>query len=231
MHCVYCNKTFKTGAPLEIDERERQHLFKILRARTGEVVNVIDGTGTLGEAVITAGNIIIINSITAVSAPAQRIHLYLAVPRKQKMDQILKQCAELGIWSITPIICEHSVVIPDLENTPERWRNLLIEGCKQAKNPYLPLINNSCILNFAAAQINSSGAKAFFGEQLAVREAEITTEDTDLAWFVGPEGGFSTAEKAMLMASGVKPLALGRWILRVETAAICGAAVLLNSCK
>jgi 16S rRNA (uracil1498-N3)-methyltransferase len=44
---------------------------------------------------------------------------------------------------------------------------------------------------------------------------------------VGPEGGFEAAELATLLAAGCKPLGLGGHVLRIETAVLAGAAVLL----
>lgn len=230
MHCLYCSKILCIGTPLQIDERERQHLFKILRARPGEHVNVIDGAGTIGEALITAGNNLILQSANRLPDPVKKLYLYLAVPKKQKMDQLLKQCAELGIWSVTPLLCERSVVLPDPENTPERWQNLLVEGCKQAKNPFLPQINCAMKLGVAIEQIRVSDYCAYYGEPGGNDNcnAEGLGCCNDLAWLVGPEGGFSDMEKNMMRHAQFRQLTLGSWVLRVETAAICGAAILIN---
>ena len=54
------------------------------------------------------------------------------------MDIILKQCTELGVASITPLICERSVALPDADSVSGRWSDLLFEACKQSGNPYLP---------------------------------------------------------------------------------------------
>jgi 16S rRNA (uracil1498-N3)-methyltransferase len=44
--------------------------------------------------------------------------------------------------------------------------------------------------------------------------------------WVGPEGDFTPAELAAILAAGAKPISLGRLVLRVETAAIYGLAIL-----
>jgi 16S rRNA (uracil1498-N3)-methyltransferase len=43
---------------------------------------------------------------------------------------------------------------------------------------------------------------------------------------VGPEGGFAPDERAAALAAGFLPRALGSHVLRTETAALVGAAVL-----
>ena len=49
---------------------------------------------------------------------------------------------------------------------------------------------------------------------------------SDVAFFVGPEGGFTDAETDAMFAAGAIPLRIGDWTLRVETAAIAGLGVL-----
>lgn len=68
--------------------------------------------------------------------PEKKLHLFCAVPRKAKFDVLLKQAAELGVWSVRLIECARSVAKPE---GSDRWQLLLQEGCKQSKNPFLPL--------------------------------------------------------------------------------------------
>ena len=50
----------------------------------------------------------------------------------------------------------------------------------------------------------------------------------DIAWFIGPEGGFTEAEEKLMRVSGFRGLHFGNWVLRVETAAVCGTAILMD---
>ncbi|MBP5182932.1 MAG: RNA methyltransferase [Lentisphaeria bacterium] len=47
-----------------------------------------------------------------------------------------------------------------------------------------------------------------------------------IGWFVGPEGGFTAEEEAQMREHAFRPLHMNGWILRAETAAVCGLAVL-----
>jgi len=60
-------------------------------------------------------------------------------------------------------------------------------------------------------------------------EIEMDFCHPDIAWFVGPEGGFSPNEIELMKSNNIMPLKLGTAIMRVETAAIVGSAYLLNS--
>jgi 16S rRNA (uracil1498-N3)-methyltransferase len=55
----------------------------------------------------------------------------------------------------------------------------------------------------------------------------VTDIVTDIALFIGPEGGYETAEVEAAAAHGVAAFTLGRRILRTETAAVVGAALVL----
>ena len=101
---------------------------------------------------------------------------------------------------------------------------LLQEGCKQSKNPFLPRIVPPVPLAAALEEVRRGGVSAFFG---AVRSAErAVAADGDFAWFVGPEGGFTEEEESAMREAGVRGLNLGPYVLRLETAAVCGLAVL-----
>ena len=60
----------------------------------------------------------------------------------------------------------------------------------------------------------------------ANHQQQLMDMSRDIAWIVGPEGGFSKVEEEFLVAEGIRPLAIGQTIMRVETAAIVGAAML-----
>ena len=73
------------GDTIELDRSEASHLFKILRARTGDTVGLLDGKGTLGNAMVTADKRLTIQNVRKVERPARKLHLYLAPPRRQKL--------------------------------------------------------------------------------------------------------------------------------------------------
>ena len=84
----------KPGDLLELDRTEASHLFKILRARPGETAGLLDGKGNTGSATVTENRMLRLDSVETIPFPHRRIHLYLAPPRRQKMDQLLKEAAE-----------------------------------------------------------------------------------------------------------------------------------------
>ncbi len=212
------------GTVLTLPRSEANHLFKILRARPGETAGLLDGKGTIGTAVVEEGHTLRLTEKKVIPFPERRIHLYLAPPRRQKMDQLLKAAAELGVYRIVPMICARSVAVPDADSA-ERQNELLFEACKQSSNPYLPRLAAPCPFADAVKDAAENCRKVFFGspyEDGGTAKEEQT--QPDLGFFVGPEGGFTEAEESAMNHAGFRPMRIGPWILRVETAAAAGIA-------
>ncbi|MCF6174207.1 MAG: 16S rRNA (uracil(1498)-N(3))-methyltransferase [Victivallaceae bacterium] len=232
MHSFFCENISASGEQVELSERDAKHLFRTLRGHAGDTVKLMDGRGKLALAIIMPNKKLKLTKVSTKPDPAIKLHLFIAPPRRHKMDSLLKQCAEIGIWEITPIITERAVALPNKKNdSGDRWQTLLIEGCKQSENPFLPQIDEAISLIDALNSINRETTAIFFGE--TPRYANGTQlklhNRRNIAWFVGPEGGFTDSERQLLHNNGAEPFSFGAWILRVETAAICGAAILLRA--
>lgn len=224
MHTFFCDAFGGAGTHPVLEARERDHLFKTLRARPGEELRLFDGRGGIARARVLPGRELEILTAERCVPPARNLLLYTAVPRRAKFDVLLKQAAELGVGAIQPVECERSVAQPEGSS---RWTTLLQEGCKQSGNPFLPEIRAPLTLGEAVARLRSEGVAMFFGAVARTGEPSAPPPPAgDLAWFVGPEGGFTGGEERMLRGAGVRGLHLGPYILRLETAAVCGLAVL-----
>lgn len=213
------------GRPGELftpEPREAEHLFRVFRARPGDRVLVMDGSGGRAEAeVADKKQLCFLEELPRIEQEIE-LDLYCAIPKKAKLDSLLPQLPGLGVRSLHPLLLEHSVATGE---NPERWELLLREGCKQSGNPRLPRLYPPVTLDEALEQIKEDGAELYFG---SVTPADPGREAPGKlrAWFVGPEGGFSAEEEAKLIAAGGRPLKLGSWIMRLESAAVAGLAVL-----
>ena len=215
----------ESGSFFRLDPREEAHLFRILRARPGETVAVMDGHGTAGTTVIETDHRLRLESKRTVPPPERRLHLYFAPPKKQKLDVLLKQAVELGVWELVPVLCERSVVQPDEKSVAGRWMDLLFEACKQSGNPFLPAVANPIPFEAALARARETCGALVVGSNRTGVFPDLG-EASDVAFFVGPEGGFTDAESDAMSSAGAVPLRIGDWTLRVETAAVAGLGVL-----
>ena len=210
---------------IRLDPREESHLFKILRARPGDRVTLLDGHGATGVAAVGQGRELLLESKRTVSPPSRRLHLYFAPPKKQKLDALLKQSVELGVDVLVPVLCERSVVLPGESSVGGRWTDLLFEACKQSGNPFLPSVCPPVPFAAAVARARESCGVLVVGSNRTGTAPDLG-DAPDVAFFVGPEGGFTDGETDALNVAGALPLRIGAWTLRVETAAAAGLGVL-----
>ena len=225
MRCFYCKNLNSNYANL--CDSEKKHLFSVLRAEKNKEIQLIDGKGGIAEGLIESDKTVSIHSVRQCDPPRIKVHLYVSTPRKQKMDLLLSQCTEVGVWEIHPIFTENSVALPKKETTIDRWRLKLIEACKQSHNPFIPQIHSPITLDKAVGNIAESNIAAFFGSTDFKKNNKIpSSNQPELAWFVGPEGGFSQKETELMINAGFHGISIGKWIMRVETAAVVGTALL-----
>lgn len=213
---------------IEIADSELSHIFNVSKLKQCEMILLNDGRGTLATAKISGGKRIVPIEIRKIPEPEIKVHLFVSSPRKQQLDQIITQSCEVGVWSVNLLVTDHSVSIPSgNEEKIERWQSKIIEACKQSHNPYAPLIFPPITLQEAIEKVKVENWKALFGSVKDGKRRDLKDlKIRERAWFVGPEGGFSEREEAVMLKNGFSPLKIGKWIMRVETASVVGIAFL-----
>ena len=211
------------GACLSLPPEEAHHAAKVLRLEVGDALALLDGAGNRAEAAVAsvAGGrhpevACRVASREAVAPPRLRIRLCVAPPRGKTTALVLRAAVELGVWRITPILCQYSVARPDQDKAS--WRAELVTAMKQSGNPFLPALDAPCPL--AEALVAAKGEPGVFGAVPGAGDAAVPPlpREGDVGLWVGPEGGFSPSEETLLRDHGFVPVTVGRWILRVETA-------------
>jgi 16S rRNA (uracil1498-N3)-methyltransferase len=224
LRAFYCERIPPPDENAALPESELKHLFKVLRAKCGDEIILLDGQGKSARALVNdKKNIVILRSE---NHPFRRLTLKLFVspPRHSGMDTILSFCAETAVSEIIPIICENSIAVP--RESGEKWKRKIIESCKQAKNPFFPLIHDS--VDFDGALQMAKDTDAFYGDPYEPAAISSPLKKNKASWFAGPEGGFSLKEIEMMKAMSFFPLNLSPVIMRTETAALAGIIWLSN---
>ena len=227
MHSFWVDNLPENGTQFRLEREEETHLFRILRARPGEVVQLLDGKGGIGTAEVMQDKYLCMQSGRIVEKPALELHLCCAAPRRQKLDTLFKQATELGVTQIHLMQCARSVAKPEGSS---RWPALLQEACKQSGNPFLPEIRLHDSLTAALAVL--AGCHLYFGAVTPPGTPFPAVPASGTAVFLaGPEGGFTAEEEQEMMQAGAEGISLGPWILRLETAAVAGLAALRTAAQ
>jgi 16S rRNA (uracil1498-N3)-methyltransferase len=205
----------------------------VLRLDAGDAIDAVDPLGAawrlrlvrVGPSSCSAEAVAAAAAAPAAAAPA--LVLLQCLPKGAKMDLIIRQAVESGVERVVPLVSDRAVARPD-EAGPrlERWRRIAREAREQSGAALPALIEPPTRLDEAARR-HRGGTAVFFHEDPAggspLHEI-LAGADEPLAVLVGPEGGLSAREVALLEASGFRRAWLGEGVLRTETAALYALA-------
>ena len=237
MHRFFIPPDHLHGARVRFDDAQAQQMRRVLRLRPGDRVLALDGAGRQVEVELTevgataAGRVI--SESPAGGEPTARLTLYQSLLQRDKFEWVLQKGTEVGVVAFVPVVTRRSLV-RDAELGPERLargRRILQEAAEQSGRGALPALRPP--LPFAAAAAEAAG----YGRALLAWEGETRRTLAEalaappnpptVALYVGPEGGFEPAEVALAAEQGALPVTFGPRILRTETAALVGAALVL----
>jgi 16S rRNA (uracil1498-N3)-methyltransferase len=211
------------------------HLARVLRAEPGQVFDVVAG-GFLHRAEITSvaeGEVVFALREELESDAALPLHLLLAVFKYDHMEWAVEKATELGVGRITPVLARRTEKHLALAATKrvERWRRIALEASKQSRRTTVPEIADPVGLKQALEQ-ERSPTRILLSETeqgttltAALANAKASTEESDTALAIGPEGGWTPEEMALFTQHQWQPVTLGPRILRAETAAIAAIAI------
>jgi 16S rRNA (uracil1498-N3)-methyltransferase len=222
------------GARIALPESTAGHLVRVLRAQAGDACVLFNGDGHDYDArIVAAGKRDAEVEILAARAIGNesplRIVLLQALARGEKMDWILQKATELGVDAIVPVASERSEVRLDGERADKRsahWRSVVVSACEQSGRATVPAVAAPGPLAQAVAGLPASTQRLLL-DPLAtqgMRMLDVAAGGIVLA--IGPEGGWSARDLAMLRGNGFEGLRLGPRVLRTETAGIAAIAAL-----
>jgi len=154
--------------------------------------------------------------------PVIDITLACAVLARQRMHFVMQKATELGARRIVPLLSEHSVPAEGLaQEQAHAWAGHIARAARQCRRGSLPgLIAPMALDGFLASPIFAAADVRLFLDDRS--ESPLDAKATKkLVLIVGPEGGFSDAEREKLAAKA-RAWVLGGRILRAETAVVAG---------
>jgi len=227
---------------LPLEPAESHYLRRVLRARPGDGLEVIDGAGGLWSARLAEDGGLQLEQPPA--APLQRsprpaplLTLALAVPRRDP-DLVWRMATELGADRLQPLVAARSVAAGRFPL--ERWQTILREAAEQCERLWLPLLGEPVAAGSWLAQAPGAGGAGGGLKLLATTRrgglphlrTALSDQPPDgvaeVILAIGPEGGWSPEEEQLAEAAGWRPVSLGDAILRSSTAAVAGMAELAS---
>ena len=211
------------------------HASRVLRLRVGDAVEIFDGIGNECRGLIAglSGKRVTVTEITATGNKRESpLHVVLAqaLSGSEKMDWIIQKSTELGVTEIQPLATERSVAKLPAERAQKRlehWQQIAISACEQCGRNVLPGIHAPLdIMEWLQQTKSIPDAKYILLPGGAASLHDQAKPQGKAVLLIGAEGGFSEPESTAALHCGYIPIRLGARMMRTETAAIAGIAVL-----
>jgi len=217
---------------VRFSNEESKHLYKVLRKKSGDLIRVTNGKGLAWEGrldfVAERGSVAVIEKVEEFPMAKRQLHLAIAPTKNMsRMEWLVEKLTELGIQSITPLLCQHSErkVIK-----PERLQKIMMAALKQSQQYFIPQLHPMQAFHPFLAQLQGTGHLAHCYPQHKTPLKALSLQEEHTTLFIGPEGDFSPEEVAAAEARQVTMISLGPQRFRTETAGLLGChSLLLNS--
>ena len=226
---LHVEADLSAGASVEATEGQAHYLGGVMRRSIGDTVRLFNGrdgewdsriaTLSRGKASFAA------EILVRPQAGDEDLWLMFAVLKRDTTDLVVQKATELGVSVLIPVFTERTNAG---RVNLDRLRAIAIEASEQSERLTVPDIR-------PARQLHDNLAEWPAGRSLFVAleradDQKLMPSSGPAGLLIGPEGGFGPRDLMVLdRCRFVRPVSLGPRILRAETAAIAGLALLQAS--
>ncbi len=211
---------------------EAHHLSRVLRVEPGQQFEISDGAraylAVIEDAAKNEVRFRVVEELgTGVTLPP--ITLYVALIKFDRFEWMVEKATEVGVERIVPVEAARTErgLYEAAGKRVERWRKIARESSQQSRRVAAPVIEDARRVAGLVAQGCRLRLEEQPGAPLLLRALPKSLEPVSL--LIGPEGGWTDAERTRLADAGWASVSLGAAILRAETAAIVGAGIAAQS--
>ena len=244
MHHFFADPSQVAEDTVTITGPDVNHMKNVLRMKPGEALLVSDGTGNDYQCEIERleadrAVVRICQAFCSQMELPSRIWLFQGLPKADKLEFIIQKAVELGLGAeaVVPVATKNAVVRLDekkAQSKRKRWQSIAESAAKQSKRSRIPRVETVMSLKEAFGFIKEQGfdlclipyEQAQGMETMKEALAQVSSGQS-IAVFIGPEGGFDESEIKLALEHGVRPVSLGKRILRTETAGLAILSALM----
>jgi 16S rRNA (uracil1498-N3)-methyltransferase len=218
----------EAGRTVALDPTEARHLTGALRRRPGDAIVLADGGGAVAEAklvTISKGRVEAeVLSVRHEPDPGTGVVLAVAMIDNRAMDWAVQKAVEVGVGRFVPMETDRAQVQGrDPGGRVEHWRRTAMQALKQCRRPWAMAVGNVVSLEELVEGSQEAGVVADSGG-CSIDDLPAGPEGLLV---IGPEGGFTAGENGLFDRHRWPRLRLGPHILRAETAAVVGGAMMV----
>lgn len=227
---LYVTQPLSAGASITLPRESSHYLIEVMRLQAGDAVALFDGANGEWQAVIDDPHRKQARLTAARQLRPQEtvpdLWLLFAPIKQGRIDFIAEKACELGVARVLPVITQRTIV----SRVPvDRLAANMVEAAEQCGRTALPTIAEPVQLDKLLTDWPENRLLLFCDEtggQPMLEALKDRPRGTPAAILIGPEGGFTDAERQMIRATpSAVPLSLGPRILRADTAAVAAISL------
>ena len=208
------------GIALELAKGQANYLGNVMRLKDGDHVILFDGaSGEWIARIVEAGRTrmtLAVEDRTREQEAVPDLWLAFAPVKRAQTDWLVEKATELGIARLLPVTTRRTIV----ERVKlERLQSIAVEAAEQCNRTTVPDIAEPQSLETFLKM--HAGRTLYFADEGGGAPAAEAFKPGPATILIGPEGGFTKEERAMIRAEpDATAISLGPRILRAETAAL-----------
>ncbi|MFA7309082.1 MAG: RsmE family RNA methyltransferase [Patescibacteria group bacterium] len=218
------------GEVVITDEGIIRQITKVFRLHVGDLAVVLDNTGYEYEVELTkisrdqvVGKVI--STVQEELGSTRQVILFFPVLKPGRVEFLLEKATELGVTQLIPVIYEKSIKKEHFKM--DRWKKIILEAAEQSHRRFLPILESPVDLTSALQRVQGDVLVADEKAREDSTKIPQRTGVSSVSLLIGPEGGFSDAERDIFRDKGYQFISLSENVLRAETAAILAVGKVL----
>ena len=224
------------GGVVQVTGAEAHHAVVVRRLRVGEAVVLTDGRGRAAVGTVSeTGKRTFAFDVVELRdepEPTPAVTVVQALPKGDRGELAVEVLTEVGVARVVPWAAARSVAVWKGERATksvEKWRATAREAAKQARRTWFPEVADLAATTDVATLVAAADLAVVLHEEAArpLAALDVPTSGTVLV-VVGPEGGLTDEEVALLTAAGAHSVRLGPEVLRTSTAGVAAVSALLS---
>ena len=232
MISFFTDQPLVAGAEVALEESAVAHA-RARRIAAGEWARLLNGSGSIATGTVLSMDkrrvLVRLADVTRVERPP-RLELFVPVADKDRMLWAAEKCAELQATRWQPVFYARSRSVTPRGEGPrfrEKVQARMKAALEQSGGAWLPEVAEEVEFEDAIRRTDPAIERLLLDSQGTSIQSPMSNKGIALA--IGPEGGFEESERASAIDAGWRPVSLGRFTLRFETAIIAAVAVVRSA--
>ncbi|SHI02744.1 16S rRNA (uracil(1498)-N(3))-methyltransferase [Marivita hallyeonensis] len=219
---LYVDQPLGAAQPVPLTREQAHYLLGVMRMGVGDAVALFNGRDGEWQAEVAEagkrGGVLVCREQSAPLTLPPDLWLLFAPIKKARTDFIVEKAVEMGVRRICPV---QTAFTNSERIRQDRLQAHAVEAAEQCGATFVPEVADLAKLDRVLADWDTSRRIAFCDEALAGETGRLPDAPGPWAILIGPEGGFSEAERSRLRGlAHATPIGLGPRILRADTAAV-----------